>query len=86
MEPFREALNRLADYLLDFAREGIELKYLDFGGGLGVRYTDESPVSRKQYTRMIAEMVRPLGVGLLLEPGRSIIAPAACAAVPSDLH
>lgn len=40
-----------------------------------MRYTDETPVPRKAYARMIAEMV-PLGVGLLLEPGRSIIAPA----------
>ncbi len=75
--PFREALNRLTSYLLDLRREGIALKYLDFGGGLGMRYTDESPVSRKAYARMVAEMVRPLGVGLLLEPGRSIIASSA---------
>ncbi len=72
--PFREALNRLASYMVDLRREGIELKYLDFGGGLGVRYTDESPVPRKVYARMIAEVVWPLGAGLLLEPGRSIIA------------
>lgn len=76
LAPFREALNRLAGYLLDLREEGIALKYLDFGGGLGVRYTNETPVPRKTYARMIAEMVRPLGVGLLLEPGRSIIAPA----------
>ncbi len=74
--PFREALHRLAGYLLDLRKEGIALKYLDFGGGLGVRYTNETPVPRKAYARMIAEMVRPLGVRLLLEPGRSIIAPA----------
>ena len=73
--PFREALHRLAGYLLDLRKEGIALKYLDFGGGLGVRYTNETPVPRKAYARMIAEMVRPLGVRLLLEPGRSIIAP-----------
>jgi diaminopimelate decarboxylase len=77
LEPFREALTRLGCYLLDLRREGIALKYLDFGGGLGVRYTNETPVPRKVYARMIADMVRPLGVGLLLEPGRSIIAPAA---------
>jgi len=77
LEPFREALTRLASYLLDLRREGIALRYLDFGGGLGVRYTNETPVRRKAYARMIADMVRPLGVGLLLEPGRSIIAPAA---------
>jgi diaminopimelate decarboxylase len=76
-EPFREALQRMANHLLELRREGIELKYLDFGGGLGVRYTEESPVCRGDYARMIAAMVKPLGVGLLLEPGRSIIAQSA---------
>jgi diaminopimelate decarboxylase len=75
--PFREALKRLGDYLLDLRREGIELRYLDIGGGLGVRYTNEKPLSRKVYAHMIADTVRPLGVGLLLEPGRSIIASSA---------
>ena len=75
--PFREALKRLVDYFLDLRREGIEIRYLDIGGGLGVRYTNEKPLSRKVYARMIADTVRPLGVGLLLEPGRSIIASSA---------
>jgi diaminopimelate decarboxylase len=74
--PFREALQRVAGYLLDLRKRGIVLEYLDFGGGLAVRYTKEQPSSRKAYARMIAEVVRPLGVKLLLEPGRSIIAPA----------
>jgi diaminopimelate decarboxylase len=77
LEPFREALQRLAGYLLDLRKEGIALRYLDFGGGLGVRYTNEEPVSRKVYAKMIADIVGPLGVGLLLEPGRSIVALAA---------
>ena len=42
-----------------------------------MRYTNETPVARKLYARMVADVVRPLGVGLLLEPGRSIIAPSA---------
>jgi diaminopimelate decarboxylase len=75
--PFREALSRLASYLLDLRQQGVALKYLDFGGGLGVCYTNETPVPRKAYARMIAERIRPLGVGLLLEPGRSIIASSA---------
>ncbi len=76
LAPFRQALQRLGAYLLDLRRQGIALKFLDFGGGLGVRYTNETPVPRKAYARMVAEAVRPLGVALLLEPGRSIIAPA----------
>ena len=66
LRPFREALGRLAGYLLDLRKQGIALKYLDLGGGLGVRYTKEHPASRRAYARMIAKVVRPLGVGLLL--------------------
>jgi diaminopimelate decarboxylase len=76
LAPFQQALQLLAGYLLDLKKQGIVLKYLDFGGGLGVRYTNERPISRTAYARMIARMIKPLGIGLLLEPGRSIIAPA----------
>lgn len=74
LAPFRRALQRLAGYLLDLRKQGIALKILDVGGGLGVRYTNERPASRQAYAKMIADVVRPLGVQLLLEPGRSIIA------------
>jgi diaminopimelate decarboxylase len=52
------------------------LEYLDLGGGLGVRYTTEKTSSRVAYAQMVAGLVRPLGLHLLLEPGRSIIAAA----------
>ena len=74
LAPFRRALQRLAGYLVDLRKQGIMLNILDVGGGLGVRYTNERPAPRSAYAKMIAEVVRPLGVQLLLEPGRSIIA------------
>jgi diaminopimelate decarboxylase len=74
LAPFRRALQRLAGYLVDLCKQGILLNVLDVGGGLGVRYTNERPAPRAAYAKMIAEVVRPLGVQLLLEPGRSIIA------------
>ena len=76
LEPFRRALAKLEDYVWELRREGIALRYLDFGGGLGVRYTHQNPPSRTMYARMVAKLVRPMGVHLLLEPGRSIIGPA----------
>ena len=76
LDPFRQALQRLASYLLELRKNGVNLTDLDFGGGLAVRYTSERPASRKAYARMVAAVVKPLGVGLLLEPGRSIVAPA----------
>lgn len=76
LEPFRRALRRLSGYVQELRAEGIELKYLDLGGGLGVRYTKEQPPSRGEYARMIAQEVRALGLHVLLEPGRTIIGAA----------
>jgi len=60
----------------ELRRAGIQLDYLDFGGGLGVRYTNEKIPARRQYARMVARAIRPLRLHLLLEPGRTIIGPA----------
>ena len=76
LEPFRRAFQRIAGYVRELQKAEIPLRYLDFGGGLGVRYTAEKIPSREDYTRMVAKVVRPLGLHLLLEPGRSIIGPA----------
>jgi diaminopimelate decarboxylase len=76
LAPFRRALQRLAGFVGELRRAQIDLRYLDVGGGLGVRYSDEEPPSRTEYVRLVSRMVRNLGVHLLLEPGRSIIAPA----------
>ncbi len=74
--PFRRALRRLGGFVGELRRAGIDLRYLDVGGGLGVRYSDQKPPTRTEYARLVSRMVRKLGVCLLLEPGRSIIAPA----------
>jgi diaminopimelate decarboxylase len=76
LTPFRRAFRRIAGYVKELRHAGIDLKYLDLGGGLGVRYTNEKTSSRVGYAQMVASLVRPLGLHLLLEPGRSIIAAA----------
>ena len=76
LDPFRRALRRLARHFLELRSAGIELRYFDFGGGLGVRYTDQQPPARDAYARMVRDVVRPLRCHLLLEPGRSIVAQA----------
>src|SRR5580658_5391849 len=76
LDPFRRAFRRIAGYVAELRRARIELEYLDLGGGLGVRYTTEETSSRVEYAKMVASSVRPLGLHLLLEPGRTIIAAA----------
>lgn len=74
--PYRRALTRLASYVKDLARNGIRLEYIDIGGGLGIRYTDEAALPPAAYAKALAEIVRPLGGRLLIEPGRTLVGPA----------
>ena len=74
--PYRRALARLASYVRDLARQGVRLDLVDIGGGLGIRYADESPLVPKALARALVEIVRPLGCRLLVEPGRAIVGPA----------
>jgi diaminopimelate decarboxylase len=74
--PYRRALTRLASYARELARSGIRLEYLDAGGGLGIRYTDEHALEFSSYARTLAAIVRPLGCRLLIEPGRAIVGSA----------
>lgn len=76
LAPYRRALARLASYVRDLARNGVPLACVDIGGGLGIRYTDESPIVPAAFARAISEIVRPLGCRLLIEPGRAIVGPA----------
>ncbi len=76
LAPFRQAIGRLAGYIRDLRRDGVTLKFLDFGGGLGIRYAAEKAPDIRAYARVVAGMVRPLGCHLLLEPGRAVVGPA----------
>jgi diaminopimelate decarboxylase len=76
LAPFRRAARSMAALVRGLAREGIALQYFDFGGGLGVRYTNEHPPDVREYARAIVREVKPLDCKLLLEPGRSLIAAA----------
>ena len=74
--PFRDAFARLASYVKELRGAGIGLQYLDIGGGLGTRYTNELVATRANYAAMVARAAKPLGLHVLLEPGRSIVAAA----------
>lgn len=76
LKPFREAANRVADFVRRMKAHGVALKYFDFGGGVGIQYTDEQPVSLSDYARTLSKIVRSVRCHLLLEPGRVIAGPA----------
>jgi diaminopimelate decarboxylase len=74
--PYAETLRRVLKLVDELEDEGITLKYLDLGGGLGVRYKHEDPPSPKQLARDIASVLRARTLTLLLEPGRFMVADA----------
>jgi diaminopimelate decarboxylase len=72
--PFADALARIRGLILELRSRGIEVRYLDFGGGLGITYEDETPPLPKDYAAaLLRDGVDKLGVKLLLEPGRVIV-------------
>jgi diaminopimelate decarboxylase len=74
--PFRRAVIRVSSFVRELAKSGVNLTYLDLGGGVGIRYTRESPPDLDAYARAILPHIRTLGCRLLLEPGRAIVGPA----------
>jgi diaminopimelate decarboxylase len=72
--PFRDALARVRGLILDLRARGFDIRYLDFGGGLGITYEDEEPPSPKDYAEaLLRDGIEKLGVRLLLEPGRVLV-------------
>src|SRR5206468_5498106 len=70
--PFAEALRSVRQFVCDLKRDGIHLRYLDFGGGLGIPYKDEEPPSPARYAAEVIEATKDLGMTVALEPGRVI--------------
>ena len=73
VEPIIEALRRLKQLVEDLRMEGMEIQYLDLGGGLGITYEDEEPPHPVEYASTILEEIRGFGCTLILEPGRVIV-------------
>ncbi len=73
LEPFLDALERLGELVKALRAEGIDVRYLDVGGGLGITYQEESPPHPSEYARGILETTQDLGCTLVLEPGRVLV-------------
>ncbi|WP_160288759.1 diaminopimelate decarboxylase [Pseudomonas knackmussii] len=76
LEPFLDALDRLLALIDRLAARGIVIQHLDLGGGLGVRYRDETPPPASDYIRAIRERLGNRQLTLVFEPGRYIVANA----------
>jgi len=73
VEPFIDALHRLKEIVLAMRSDGLDIRYLDLGGGLGITYNDEVPPHPDDYGKAVLEVIKDLDCTLLLEPGRVIV-------------
>jgi len=71
--PFIDALRKVKDLIFRLRNEGIDINYLDLGGGLGITYDDETPPHPSVYARTIIDELSDLDCVLILEPGRVIV-------------
>jgi diaminopimelate decarboxylase len=76
LEPYRESARKLLALVDRLADEGIRLRHIDLGGGLGIRYRDESPVPLDAYAAMLVELFAGRTETLLFEPGRRLVGDA----------
>ena len=77
LQPFLDATDRLIRLIEQLKEDGIMLKHLDLGGGLGVTYTDETPPHPSDYAAALLNKLKGYeNLEIILEPGRAIAANA----------
>jgi len=75
ISPYKDALVKVLALVDDLKQSGIIIEHIDIGGGLGVKYQDETPPEPQDLVNLL-KTILPKDIKLILEPGRSIIADA----------
>jgi diaminopimelate decarboxylase len=70
--PFEDALKKSKSFIKKLRKEGVDIKYLDLGGGLGITYENEAAPHPSKYGEAVIKATMGLGVTLIFEPGRAI--------------
>jgi len=73
VSPFLDTIKRLKLLISRLRNQGIKIKYLDLGGGLGITYSEEAPPHPREYARSLLAEVDGIDCTLIFEPGRVIV-------------
>ncbi|HEY3486913.1 MAG TPA: diaminopimelate decarboxylase [Gammaproteobacteria bacterium] len=73
LEPFIDALDRVLQLAARLEKQGISLRHLDLGGGLGIRYDNENPPLPLELITQMLQRLQGKPYTILLEPGRAIV-------------
>lgn len=72
IDPFLEALEKILDFYEKLKNMGMDIQYLDLGGGLGIPYDDEEPPHPSEFGQVLAKKLKDVPLKIILEPGRVI--------------
>jgi diaminopimelate decarboxylase len=72
LDPFLEALDRVIHFYDRLRSMGLQIEYLDLGGGLGITYNEEEPPHPAEFGRALTSVLKDHPMTLILEPGRVI--------------
>jgi len=73
VSPFVDALKKILLLIEQLAGIGVQIRYLNVGGGLGIIYQDETPPQPQDLAQAISPLIKDLKCMLIFEPGRSIV-------------
>jgi diaminopimelate decarboxylase len=74
IEPYKKAFAKVAEMVNSLKQRGFDIKRVDLGGGIGIRYNEENLVDITEYAKTVKDLFLPLNVKIFLEPGRVISA------------
>jgi diaminopimelate decarboxylase len=73
VQPFVDALEKLVGFIKELKSAGIDIHYVNIGGGLGITYKDETPPLPKDVARAVRPLLENSGCTIVMEPGRAIV-------------
>ena len=76
LEPLLRAASAAVDLAVALRHDGVVLRHVDFGGGVGISYDGTPAIDSAEYARALVDIIRPSGLTALLEPGRVLVGPA----------
>lgn len=71
--PYVSAIKKIVRFIDMLRAGGIDIEYLNIGGGLGIIYSDEKPQTAREFSQNILPIIRGRGLKIILEPGRFIV-------------